>query len=187
MENLGTESLLGDPEGEDAQTLRDRLALSTRYLANWYRATESSAAKTISGRPPDQAVWWAKIDLVRRKIELAYQDLLNPLSQYFAGPVAKADYQDASNAWAQLYRELLLSVETIDASLIDVAADFGDMLAHSPALLVASVGNEAGKAIGGALGLFLAKTWPYLVGAGVLFTIYIFRVPLVRAVGKVAA
>ncbi len=188
-ENLGTESLLGDVESEalDAPTMRDRLALSTRYLANWYRATSEQLAKTIESRGPDQAVWWAKIDAERAKVEAAWTALQDPLSQYFAGLPAKRLYQDASNGWAALYRELVLSADTLDASLLDVAASFGDTLFHAPGLLIPAVGNEIGKAVGGALGNILSRTWPYLLGAGVLFGAYIFRRPLVAAVNKVAA
>lgn len=187
MTDLGTESLLGISDGLDAQQMRDQLALSTLYLANWYKATSESLAKTIGSTAPDQDIWWAKIDLVRAKIEHTYQDLLDPLSQLFAGPVAKADYDDASAAWASLYRELVLSNQTIDVSLLDEAAGFGTTLATAPGLLLPWVGNEIGKAAGGALGNFLARTWPYLAGAGALYGIYLFRRPLAVLAGKVGA
>ena len=187
MSNLGTESLLGISDGLDAQEMRDNLAMATLYLANWYRATGESLAKTLSSTAPDQVVWWKKIDVVRGKVEATWTELQDPLSQYFAGPVAKADYDDASAAWAALYRELVLSAETLDVSLLDVAASYGQTLATTPGLLVPAIGNEIGKAVGGALGAFLAKTWPYLAGAGVLYGVYLLRAPLAALIARKAA
>ena len=178
MPDLGLESLLGTSDGELAQDLRDRLALSTRYLTNWYRATDGSENK---------AVWWQKIDTVRAKVERAYADLLEASNASFAGVRARGDYDDASAAWAQLWRELELSADTIDSSLIYSIADWADTVAHAPGLLAIQVGNELGKAAGGALGAFLAQTWPYLAGAGALGLIYVFRRPLVALAGKVGA
>lgn len=178
MPDLGLEGLLGTSGGELAQDLRDRLALSTRYLANWYRATDGSENK---------AVWWQKIDTVRSKVERAYADLLEASNASFAGVRARGDYDDASASWAQLWRELSLSADTIDFSLIDQIADWTDTIAHAPGLLVPQIGNEIGKAVGGALGGFLAQTWPYLAGAGLLYVAYVFRRPLVALAGKVGA
>ncbi len=187
MSTLGTESLLGISDGLDAQEMRDNLALASLYLANWYRATEGSVAKSIDGITPDTVIWWKKIDLVRAKVERTYNELQDPLSAGFAGPVAKRDYDDASAAWASLYRELVLSADTLDASLLDQAASLGATLFHTPGLLVPAIGNEIGKAVGGALGAFLGKTWPYLAGAGVLFTAYYLRRPLAVIIRKAAA
>jgi hypothetical protein len=187
MDTLGTESLLGDSYDLDAQTMRDNLALATRYLANWYKATDSSIAKDLNRTAPDTAVWWQKIDVVRRKVEATYQELLAPSQQLFASAQSKADYNDASAAWAALYREMVLSVDTIDVSLLDVAGSYVDTLTTAPAMIVTQVGNQIGKAVGGGLGSFLALTWPYLIGAGVLLGVYTFRVPLAALARKAAA
>ena len=173
--DLGLENLLGTSEDDGSPGLRDRLALATRYLANWYRATSSSDNK---------AIWYQKIDTVRRKVEDSYHELNQPLNLYFLSKQAKVDYDDASASWAALWRELQFSTDTIDVSLIDRVASFEDMLFHAPSTLLPAVGNELGKALGGTLGGFLASTWPYLAAAGGLLAIYIFRAPLARLAGR---
>lgn len=186
MTDLGTQNLLGTADGEDAQTLRDRLALSTAYLANWYTATEGSVAKSLGDVSPDTALWWQQIDAVRAQVESVYAELQQPANLSFPGNKEVGDYDAASAAWSDLYLKLALSIDTVDVSLLDQAASFGQTIAQAPGLLVPQIGNELGKAIGGALGQFLAQTWPYLAGAGLLYGIYLFRRPLAAIAGKAA-
>ncbi len=172
-ENLGVESILGIDANEDAQTLRDRLALSTRYIANWYRATKGS---------DDQATWYQRIDTERAKVEAAYNELIKSENAYFPGRTAKALYQDAANDWPQLWRDLKLSADTLsEPSLLDTAADFGTTLLHTPSAIISDIGNEVGKAIGGAAGNLWRQAWPWLLVAGVGVTVYYFRAPISAA------
>lgn len=175
---------MADDDGSPG--LRDRLALSTRYLANWYKAT-SATLGPYGASAQTQAVWWQKIDSVHQKVQDTYNELLQPLNLYFLSPQAKADYNAASSAWAELWRELELSTDTVDISLIDQVASFADTLIEAPSLILPSISNSLGKAIGGTIGAFLAQTWPYLAGAGLLYGIYVFRRPLVAIIGRIRA
>jgi hypothetical protein len=178
-QDLGAESLLGPDADEDAQTLRDRLALATRYLANWYKATKDSAG---------QAVWWQRIDAERTKVEAAYSELAKQENTYFAGRIAKAYYMDAAAGWPQLWRDLKLSADTLpDPSLLDSAADLLTTIAHTPSAAIADVGNEIGKAIGGSLGNLWRQAWPWLLVAGGVGVVYMLRKPLALAASKAVA
>jgi hypothetical protein len=168
--DLASESFLGFADGELASTLRERLALATRYIANWYKATKGS---------DNQDVWWQKIDALRAKVEATYSALLQPANATFPSNKVVADYNEASAAWAQLWRELTLSADTIDISLISQLADFGTTLINAPGLLVPQLADSLGKALGDSAARFFAQAWPFLLAAGVLGTVYIFRRPLV--------
>lgn len=174
-QDLGIESFLGTADGELAQDLRDRLALATRYIANWYAATEDSDNKDI---------WWAKIDVLRGKVESAYKRLLAPQNVTFLGRSDVAAYDDASAAWASLWRELTLSPDTIDVDRLSQVADLFTTIVQTPAAIITQVGNELGKAVGGAAGGFLARAWPYLLGAGVIVAVWTFRQPLAALASK---
>jgi hypothetical protein len=180
--DVGVESLLGDWDADDlavdVQTARDRLVLATRYLANWYAATKDSDNK---------AIWWQKIDDLRTRVEAAYAVLSKPENTGpFPHPEAKAAYQVAALAWPGLWREITLSGEVnIHFDLIDQAADLLTTIAHTPGAIVRDIGNEVGKAVGGAAGNLLRWTWPYLILAGALGTVYIFRAPILKWASKV--
>lgn len=176
--DYGAENVLSFADGELAADLRDRLALATRYLANWYKAVDDSENK---------AVWYQKIDTLRAKVEGAYQLLLDPANKTFPGNKEVAAYNDASADWAGLWRELTLSGDTIHMELLQQVADFVDMLVQTPALLATTIGNELGKAVGGAAGSFLARAWPYVIGALVVGGVYIFREPLSKLASKAVA
>lgn len=180
LEDLGPEGLLGpDAEGEDAQALRDRLSLASRYMANWYKATKGS---------DNQDVWWQRIDAERTKVEAAYAEMIKQENTFFAGTVARGLYADAASTWPQLWRDLTLSADTLpDPTLIDQAAGVLTMIGHTPAALVADVGNEIGKAIGGGLGNIWRQAWPWLLVAGGFYAVYTFRRPLAAVIGKVGS
>lgn len=173
-DNLGAESLLGvDAEGEAAQDVRDRLALASRYLANWYRATKGS---------DDQATWWQRIDDQRRKVEDAYELASASGNELFLGTAARAAYVDAAAGWPQLWRDLKLSADTLpEPSLLDQAAS----LASAPFAMLPTLGNELGKAIGGALGSLVRQLFPYILVAGAAGVVYVFRAPIMAVVAKV--
>jgi len=175
-ENLGPESLLGvDAQGELAQDARDHLALATRYLANWYKATKGS---------PDEATWWQRIDTERSRVERAYKLASEPGNETFLGAAARAAYVDAAAEWPQLWRDLKLSADTLpEPSLLDQAAT----LATAPFAMLPTLGNEVGKAIGGALGALVRQLFPWILVAGVGGVVYAFRVPIGRVLSKVAS
>ncbi|HET7485835.1 MAG TPA: hypothetical protein VFJ64_10745 [Solirubrobacterales bacterium] len=181
---LGPESLLAYGDGEDAQTLHDRLDLALRYIANWYKATGDSANKSI---------WWTRIDQVRAKVEAA-ERAMNP-SQVFPGNAELALYNDAGPAFAQLWRDLTLSADTLpDPSLLAKAADTLDTILQTPGYVVSAAADAAAK-IAGALGKgagdaarnFVFSAWPLLAIAGIAGVVYFFRKPLARALSTGAA
>jgi hypothetical protein len=173
--DLSKENFLGISDGLTGAEMRERLALSTQYIANWYKATEDSDNKDV---------WWQKIDALRAKVESTYAELQQPANQYFAGRKEKADYDEASAAWAQLWRELILSTDTIDISLLDQLADFGTTLINAPGLLVPRLAESVGKALGDSASRFFTQAWPFLLAAGALGVVYIFRRPLVALAQK---
>lgn len=173
--DLGVESLLGTSDDDGSPGLRDRLALATRYLANWYKATSSSDNKDV---------WWQKIDTVRAKVEATYNELLQPLNSGFLSRQAKADYDDASASWADLWRQLQTSDDTIDVSLLSQLADFGTTLIQAPGLIIPQITDSLGKALGDGTARFFAAAWPFLIGAGVALGVYVFRRPLAALVSK---
>lgn len=174
FENLGPESLLGDSDVVDtAQDMRDRLALATRYLANWYRATKGS---------DNQGVWWQRIDTERTRVEAAYSELTKNENTYFASRKAKALYNDAARDFPQLWRDLTLSADTLpEPSLLNQAADLATTIWHTPSAIVSDIGNEIGKAIGGALGNLWRQAWPWLLVGGAAYGVYVFRAPIAAA------
>lgn len=178
----GVEGLLGDWDADelrvDVQTAVDRLALATQYLANWYKATSDSSNKDV---------WWQKIDTLRRKVEDAYKLLTPWVGKSFPKRDAVDAYKAAAISWPGLWRDLSLSPDLIDVSLLSQTADFGETLFRTPGLLIPQIGNELGKIVGGTLGNFLRQTWPYLAVAGGLGLVYIFRGPLMRLASKVGS
>lgn len=171
--DLGPESLLGIPDGEDAPTLRDRLDLALRYLANWYKATKGS---------DNQDTWWFKIDQVRAKVETAYKSF-SP-ADLFLGKDAVAKYNDAALAFPQLWRDLNLSRDTLpDPGLLDVAADIADTVIETPGYVISKVGDSLARGIGGAAGSLVERLWPYLLVAGIVLVIWLFRKPIAEMTG----
>lgn len=166
--NLGPESLLGIPDGAMAQELRDRLDVALRFLANWYKATKGSA---------DQAIWWLKIDQVRAKVEAAYKSF-TPADLWLRDS-AVALYNEAAAAFPPLWRELTFSADTLPSpSLLDYPAAYLDAVIETPGYLIHKIGKSLGDGIGGALGALTEKLWPYLLVAGVVAGVYVFRAPL---------
>lgn len=172
--DFGPESLLGVPDGEDAQTLRDRLELALRYLANWYRATKGS---------DNQDLWWGRIDQERAKVEAAFR-AMDP-ARVFPGRAELAAYNDAAAGFPQLWRDLTLSADTLpDPSLLDRAADIIDTIFETPGYVIDKLTNSLARGVGNGVASIWANLWPVIVVAGVVGLIYVFRVPLAAAAGR---
>jgi hypothetical protein len=175
--SLGPESLLSIPDGEDAQTLHDRLDLALRYLANWYKATDGAT---------DKAIWWTRIDQVRAKVEAA-ERAINP-GLIFPGNTEIALYNDAALNFPQLWRDLTLSADTLpEPGLLDRAADLFDTVLETPGYIIHKVASAAGKALGDGAKDLVYQAWPFLALAAAAGVVYFFRVPLGRALSKGAA
>lgn len=175
--DLGTASILGDPDtaGPDgtplgADDMRTQLALSTRYLANWYNATDGSDNKSI---------WWQKIDTERALVESTYAEMLLAENLYFPTAQAKSDYLQAANGWATLYEELQLSADTLpQPSLLDQAASFVSTTLKAPQVIIPNLFDELGSILNASLGKFLAQAWPVVTVAAIGGILYVFGKPL---------
>jgi hypothetical protein len=173
--DLGPESALSIPDGETAQTLRDRLDLALRYLSNWYRATKGS---------DNQDVWWARIDQERAKVEAAF-NLMDP-AKIFPGNAELAAYNDAAAGFPQLYRDLTLSADSLpQPDLLDVAASVLDAALNGPGYIITAATNAITKGVGNAAGKAFANLWPVLAVAAGVGLLYIFRAPLLRLAGEI--
>src|SRR6185369_14817323 len=100
--NLGPSALLTDAEGETVADTRARLDTALKYISNWYKATDGS---------DDKDMWWGQIDQVRAKVEAA-EKAFDP-AKVFPGKSELAAYLDAQLAFADLWRQLNLSIDTI--------------------------------------------------------------------------
>jgi hypothetical protein len=172
--DLGVESFLGDADADGLGNAdaREKLALSTRYLANWYKATSGSDNKDV---------WYQKIDALRNKVETLYAQLTaddNP----FLSPVEKSDYNAASGAWADLWRQLTLSEDTVDISLVNSVADFASTAVSAPGVIIPDLFEKAGSLINDSVGKFFAQVWPVLTVIVIGGAIYVFRKPLSKLV-----
>lgn len=155
--DLGPSALLIDAEGNPIGDTRTRLDLALRYISNWYKATDGSDNK---------AIWWAKIDDVRAKVEAAFT-AMDP-AKVFPGKDELAAYHDAQLGFADLYRQLQFSVDTLPKpDLLDLAADFFDTLAETPGIILTTVVDKVTKGIGQATKEAIVNLWPVLLVVGV--------------------
>lgn len=156
--DLGPSALLIDAEGNPIADTRKRLDLALRYISNWYRATDDSDNKGI---------WWAKIDDARAQVEAAFT-AMDP-SKVFPGNDELSAYHDAQLAFADVYRQLSFSADTLPKpELLDLAADFVDTLTETPGIIVTTIVDKLTKGAGDAVGKAVKNLWPVLVVAGVL-------------------
>jgi len=168
--NLGAAgSLLGTGDGELAGDLHDRLDLALQYLANWYRATKGS---------DNQDLWWTKIDQVRAKIETAERQIT--AAEVFPTSGQVNLYNDASAAYADLYTQLQLSIDTLpQPALIDQAAGLVTTIVEAPSTFITYAAGLVGKTLGDSAKEFFLGAWPVLIVAGV--AVVVFRKPLAKA------
>jgi hypothetical protein len=172
--DLATESFLGDADADELgnQDARAKLALATRYIANWYKATSGSENKDV---------WYQKIDSLRSGVQTLYTQLTadgNP----FLSTQQKSDYNAVSGNWADLWRQLMLSTDTIDRTLMSQAADFVTTTLNAPGIAIPAIFQSVGGIINDSVGKFMAQVWPVIIIAGVAGGIYLFRAPLSRLV-----
>jgi hypothetical protein len=150
--DLGPSALLIDADGNLITDTRTRLDLALRYISNWYRATDGS---------DNQSIWWVKIDGVRAKVEAAFT-AMDP-AKVFPGKDELAVYSDAQLAFADLYRQLQFSSDTLPKpGLLDLAADFVDALAETPGIILTTVVDKVSKGIGDATKKAITNLWPIL-------------------------
>lgn len=179
---------------EPIEVLRDRVLQAMRYTFSWSRAVgEGAGVLGAAGGAPGAlaaAAWQQRI----AGMQAALRELLvmMPLSDRFAGRDAVAAYERVSQGFAQLYRELVLSAATLPRpDLLDQLGDLGSAVFQAPAAAITTVAEQASNAIaralGGTAGAIWSALWPWLLVAGGVGLIYLFRAPAGRALAKVTA
>jgi hypothetical protein len=179
---------------EPVAELRDRVVRALGYTFSWLKAVGAgnNVLEVAAGAagPVEAAAWQIKI----RSLQSSLRELLVmlPLSDTFATKDAKAAYERASGAFAEMYRQLVLSASTLpQPELLDSVADLGTALFQAPAAAITTVAEQASNAIaralGGTAGAIWSALWPWLLVAAVGGVVYVFRAPAARALGKVTA
>lgn len=188
----GVESTLGFAD-EPVLTLRDRLTLALRYLASWSSAVKSSlnpidpAGVTGGASVLDVAVWLGRIDNMRAALLQLLAAM--PPDSVFAGVDTAAAYNNASATFAQMYRELSLSMASLPSrGLLDQAADLGTAVFQAPAAAITGIAeqlsNGIARALGGTAAAIFSALWPWLLAAGGAAGVWYFRAPIVRLLAK---
>jgi len=173
--DLGVGNFLGTGDGEQSADLHARLDLALQYLANWYKATKGS---------DNQDLYWAQIDDVRAKVELA-ERTINPANVFPSNSEVQL-YNDASAAFADEYQTLALTADTLpQPSLLSQAADVTTTIIEMPSTIITKLANVVGTGLGDAAKQFFVKAWPFLLAGGVVLGVYVFRRPLLRLAGSV--
>lgn len=192
--SASAESVLGFADGELISDLRERLLLALRYSFSWLRAVAPNSGavlNTVTGSydPIAAVAFAARIHDMQTTLR-ALLDMMPP-SDLFPGNDAVAGYKAASAAWAQLYRDLALSLTAMpQRDLLDQVGDLGQAMLDAPVAAISTIAESASNAIartlGNTAGAIWSNLWPWLLVAGALGLAYVFKGPLLRAVGKVA-
>jgi hypothetical protein len=182
LADVNAEHALGTANSTPIEELRPRIDLAFRFTVSWSAAAGDYAA----GK--DGVPFSYRIDEMQRKLQQLYA--LLPLSDVFPGKDAVAAYNAVSAQYAQLYRDLVFSVETLpQPTLLENAAGFGQALIDAPVAAVTGgmekVADGVARLLGGTVGAVWSALWPWLLIAGGVGAAWLFRAPLGRALGKV--
>lgn len=197
------ESTLGTADAPVLE-LRDRIETALRYTFSWSKAVGSvgvldfvpgMSAKPLNivtgaTNPLDAATFQSRISAMQDALKSLYA-LLTP-DLVFPGNDAAAAYERASTTFAQLYRDLQLSKETLARpDQLDELSGIADGFFDAPAAAITAVAEKASngiaKALNGTAAAIWSALWPWLLVAGAVGVVYVFRRPLTRALGKVSS
>lgn len=187
----GVESTLGIADAPSLE-LRDRIITALRYTFSWAKAVDDGIANQVLNAADPEVLQ----ELQNRVSDMqhALRGLLSaiPADGVFPGNDAKASYEQTSSAFAQLYRDLVFNAATLpQPSLLQqlggIASGFLDAPVAAVTAAAETASNAIARALGGTAGAIWSALWPYLLIAGAVGVIYVFRAPLGRALGKVAA
>lgn len=188
------ESTLGFADAPISE-LRDRVLRGMRFTFSWASAlsdAQSSPAFLVSGSDGAAAALALQVRVAAMQDALsALLNMLRP-SDLFAGKDVVAGYEQTSQTFAQLYRDLALSLATLpQRALLDQLGDLGSAVFKAPAAVAKTLAEEIAQLIRNLLGNTAAalwsNLWPYLLIAAGVGLAYVFRAPLLRALGKVSA
>lgn len=161
--DIGVEDQLADPTGQDAQTLHDRLGTALAYIPNFQNAIAGSK---------NESAWRSKIAAAQQQIQAAY-DAMNP-EIVFPGKTELAAYYAAAGAYADLWRTLSLSPDTIKApSVFDLPGGIFDTLTSVPGAAYDAAGNAINKGLGAASDTASAIKWT-VIGVGAVAAAFVF-------------
>lgn len=161
--DIGVEDQLADPTGQDAQTLHDRLGTALAYIPNFQSAIAGSK---------NEGAWRSKIGAAQQQIQQAY-DLMNP-DLIFPGKTELAAYYAAAGAYADLWRTLSLSPDTVKGpSITDLPGGIWDTLTSAPGAAYDAAGNAINKTLGAAEDTASALKWT-VIGVGGLAAVFLF-------------
>jgi hypothetical protein len=174
------ESTLGFADAPTDE-LRGRLVTAFRYTVSWFDAVKATDSV---------ATWSARISDVMNEITAVIAMI--PPGGEFAGKDAVAAYNQTSADFAQLYRDLVASADTLpQPSLLTQLGDLGSAFINAPVAAAKVLAEQAANGVAGLLGNTAAAIWralwPWLLVAGAVGLVYVFRRPLGRALGKVAS
>lgn len=175
--------------------LRDRISAALRYTFSWSKALSPGSGVVLNVAagaydPIAAAEFGKRISDMQDALRALYS--LLPPDLVFVGNPQKTAYESVSAAFAQLYRDLALSADTLPRpELLQQLGDLGSAALNAPAAaattLAQEIANALARLLGGTAGAIWAALWPWLLVAGGAGVVYVFRAPLGRALGKAAA
>lgn len=179
---------------EPIPELRKRIELALRYTFSWDKALSQARGSLAYGTVDPLLTEWRALEARVSAMQTALRILLDqlPVEGVFVGNDQKAMYEATSATWAQLYTDLSLSLATLpQRPLIDQLGDLGSAVFSAPVaaatVLAEKVTGSVRDLLGGTAAAIWNNLWPWLLLAGGVGLAYLFRAPLMRAVGKAAA
>ena len=177
---------------EPNAVLRARITQALRYTFSWQEALQESASSPayIIGDPTGEEIDPLITRVADMQTRLSQLLDLVPLSDVFPGKDAAAAYERTSADFAQLYRDLSLSLATLpQRALLDQLGDLGSAALRAPVAAGKAIAEQIAQAIRELLGNTAAAIWsalwPVILIGGAVGVGYLFRAPLARALGKV--
>jgi hypothetical protein len=179
---------------EPVPVLRDRIALALRYTFSWDKALSEARTSLAYGTSDPLLTDLRPLEARVSAMQQALRGLLDmiPADGEFVGRDQKAAYEATSAAWTQLYTDLSLSLATLpQRPLLDQLGDLGAAFFRAPAAAAVTLAEQIAKMLrdllGGAAAALWSNLWPWLLVAGGVGLVYVFRAPLARVVSKVSA
>jgi len=189
------ESTLSFADGTPVLELRDRIYTALGYTFSWMQALSPGSGvvlNVVSGvyDPAEASGLAARVSDMQTALKGLYAMFTPEL--VFAGNDAVATYNNVSAAFAQLYRDLVLNKNTLPRpDLLDQVGDVATGIFQAPAAAITAIAEKASngvaRALGGTAAAIWSALWPWLLLAGAVGVVYVFRRPLSRALGKVSA
>lgn len=192
--NSGVESTLGLADAPVLE-LRDRIYTALGYTFSWSAALKPGSGVVLNVAtgaydPIAAAQLAARVSDMQDTLRALYNELTPDMQ--FLGRDQVSAYESISAAFAQLYRDLTLSASSLPRpDLLDQVGDIGSAFFDAPAAAITALAEKASNGIartlGGATAAIWSALWPWILIAGIVGVVYVFRAPLGRAVGKVAS